>query len=203
MPVRGVTALPIHQNRNEQDHKLISTLIKGCKQYDPDSQEMLYKKYYGYAMAIALKYCSKKDDANEVVNDSFMKVFENIQSFEISRPFKPWLRRIIINTSIDKTRKLKRHSNHMEFEDEHGDVKINGETELTVKQIYRLINRLSTMHKFVFNLYEIEGYSHSEIAEMLDIGESSSRTYLFRAKRELRQLYQTYFLENHEEARSE
>src|SRR5690625_7287591 len=79
-------------------------LIKGCRKNNPHSQKKLYKKYYGYVTGVALTYCAERADAEEIVNDSFLKVFEHIRSFDTTRPFKPWLRRIVINTSIDKAR---------------------------------------------------------------------------------------------------
>lgn len=193
-----MTALQIERNvRHENDDSLIE-ILAGCRSNDADSQEKLYKQFYGYALAVAFKYCSTKEDAVEAVNDSFIKVFDKIDTFDFSRPFKPWLRKIVINTSIDKIRAMSKYNNQTGLKDYHQNVNGNAESELTVKQIYRLINRLPVLHKFVFNLYEIEGYSHSEIAEMLNIRESSSRTYLTRAKATLRKLYNQLFFDGHE-----
>lgn len=173
----------------DSEEKKLTQIIIGCRENSPESQKKLYKKFYGYALAVALTYCTTKDDADEVVNDCFMKVFDHIKSFDTSRPFKPWLRRIVVNTSIDKARANRRFRDHVDIETStqasHHDV----EADLNAKQIYKMLNRLPELLRFVFNMYEIEGYSHKEIAEKLDIAESSSRTYLTRAKSQLREIY--------------
>lgn len=175
--------------------KNLTEIIEGCRDYEEDSQEFLYKKFYGYALGVALTYCSKRPDAVEVVNDSFMKVFRNIKTYDISEPFKPWLRKIVVNTSIDKARANKRFNNHMEIDAIRPASSVDVESELNAKQIYRLLNELPELLRFVFNMYEIEGYSHREIAEKLGIAESSSRTYLTRAKAQLRELYRNLFMD--------
>ncbi|MCC5940681.1 MAG: RNA polymerase sigma factor [Balneolaceae bacterium] len=169
-------------------------IIYGCREQDNNSQKELYKLYYGYAMGIALAYSISRDDALEVVNDSFMKVFNNIQSYNISEPFKPWFRKIVVNTAIDKARSGKRFNHHVDIETTENESSVNVEAELNAKQIYQLLNELPDLLRFVFNMYEIEGYSHREISQKLDIAESSSRTYLTRAKTHLRQLYKQVFL---------
>ena len=173
----------------DSEEKKLTQIIVGCRENDPDSQKKLYKKYYGYVMAVALTYCAARDDADEVVNDCFMKVFDHIKSFDTSRPFKPWLRRIAVNTSIDKARANKRFRNHVGIENNPQVSQYDVESDLNAKQIYKMLNRLPELLRFVFNMYEIEGYSHREIAEKLDIAESSSRTYLARAKSQLREIY--------------
>lgn len=173
----------------DSEEKKFIQIITGCREENPDSQKKLYKKYYGYVLAVALTYCGARGDADEVANDCFMKVFDNIKSFDTSRPFKPWLRRIVVNTSIDKARSNKRFRNHVEIENNtqhsHHDI----ESELNAKQIHSMLNKLPELLRFVFNMYEIEGYSHREIADKLGIAESSSRTYLTRAKSQLREIY--------------
>lgn len=176
--------------------KSLPKIIEGCRNYKEGSQEILYKKFYGYAMAVALTYCTTRADAMEVVNDSFMKVFKNIKTYKVSEPFKPWLRTIIINTSIDKARANKRFRTQMEIDDLQLASSVDVESQLHAKQIYKLLNELPDLLRFVFNMYEIEGYSHREIAAKLDIAESSSRTYLTRAKAQLRQLYKQLFMED-------
>lgn len=179
----------------DSEQKKLEKIIGGCRNYEPERQEELYKKFYGYVLGVALTYCATRADADEVVNDSFMKVFENIESFDLSRPFKPWLRTIVVNTSIDKARAYKRFKNQVEIDEIQPASSVDLEAELHAKQIYKLLNKLPELLRFVFNMYEIEGYSHREIAGKLEIAESSSRTYLTRAKAELRQLYKKEFME--------
>ena len=180
----------------DSEQKKLKTIITGCRNHDPGYQEKLYKKFYGYVLGVALTYCTTRADADEVVNDSFMKVYNNIETYDTSKPLKPWLRRIVVNTSIDRTRANKRFKNKMEIDDLQLASSVDVESQLHAKQIYKLLNELPELLRFVFNMYEIEGYSHREIASKLDIAESSSRTYLTRAKSQLRQLYKQLFMED-------
>ncbi|MBC8053242.1 MAG: RNA polymerase sigma factor [Sphingobacteriaceae bacterium] len=162
-------------------------LIKGCKSGDLKAQELLYKQFYGYAMGVALRYLSNRDDAMEVVNDSFIKAFKGIRFFNDNQPFRAWLRRIIVNTSIDCHRKNSKHKEQLDIEYAANEGKAAEILEsLTAKDILNLLNALPDIHRMVFNLYEMDGYSHDEIAEMLTIPASSSRVYLSRAKERLR-----------------
>lgn len=86
---------------NDNDNKL-REIIRGCSRNDSKSQEKLYKHFFGYALSIALRYCQQRDDALDVVNDGFIKVFSGISGYDTSYPFKPWLRKIIVNTALDR-----------------------------------------------------------------------------------------------------
>lgn len=172
----------------------IEKIIEGCVRKIEKSQEMLYKKFFGYALSVAMIYTNHRSDAIEVVDDSFIKVFAEISRFDPSLPFKSWLRRIVINTAIDRCRKFNKH----QYSDESQAILIRDESasvesQLTAEDIIGLLNQLPPLHKLVFNLYEIEGYSHEEIAIQLNIPESSSRVYLTRAKKQLRELIPMHF----------
>lgn len=182
-------------NEEGNNNNDLAEIITGCRDYHESSQERLYKKFYGYALSVALTYCPTREDAVEVVNDSFLKVFKHIKTYNPSEHFKPWFRKIVVNTAIDKARATKRFAYHSEFDDRIQMSSVDVEAELNAKQIYKLLNELPDLLRFVFNMYEIEGYSHREIAEKLDIVESSSRTYLTRAKNRLRYLYRTNFMD--------
>lgn len=177
----------------EDEQRILAEIIDGCRANKSSSQEKLYKKFYGYALAVALTYCCTREDAVEVVNDSFIKVFKNIRTFISSEPFRPWLRKIVVHTSIDKIRANKKFHHHVEAEDMQQASRVDIESDLTAKQMYALLNELPDLLRLVFNMYEIEGYSHREIAARLEIAESSSRTYLTRAKARLRHLYRKFF----------
>lgn len=101
----------------------------------------------------------------------------------------------MVNTSIDRARKNKRFKNQVEISEIQPISSVDLEAELHAQQIYNLLNELPDLLRFVFNMYEVEGYSHREIAHKLKIAESSSRAYLTRAKSELRELYKTEFME--------
>ncbi len=169
-------------------------IIYGCKKKNGKSQEMLYKHFYGYGMSIALRYANSRDEAVEILNDSFLKVFDSIKSFDESQSFKPWLRKIVINTAIDYYRKfVKFNSNYdsryIPDEELSPDVIDN----LNVEDILKLLNDLPEVYRITFNLYEIEGYTHDEISKMLNIAVSTSRSNLTRAKQLLRASFQKKF----------
>ena len=191
--VFGVNGSACAKEADAEEKGRFKEIIDGCRANEPSSQEKLYKQFYGYALAVALAYCYSREDAVEVVNDSFIKVFRNIRTFVSTEPFRPWLRKIVVNTSIDRIRANKKYRNHVEDEDLQHVSRVDIESELTAKQMYALLNELPDLLRFVFNMYEIEGYSHREIADRLEIAESSSRTYLTRAKTRLRHLYGKLF----------
>ena len=169
-------------------------LIEGCLKGKARSQEMLYKHYYGYAMAICLRYANGKDEAKEILNDSFFKVFTKISQYDPKNPFRAWLRRIVINTAIDYYRRQQKHQyavDIQEIEYEESDASVLD--RLSAEDILLLMQKLPEHYRLVFNLYELEGYSHEEISKQLGIPESTSRTHLSRAKSKLREYIQKYF----------
>ncbi|HEY2583301.1 MAG TPA: RNA polymerase sigma factor [Mucilaginibacter sp.] len=162
-------------------------LITQCKSGSLKYQELLYKHFYGYAMGIGMRYCLNRDDSLEVVNDAFIKVFNNINKYNHDRPFKAWLRTIIVNTAIDRRRKEMKYMLNVELEDTAPI--FNNATaieSLGAQDILNLMKELPSIQLAIFNLYEIDGYSHDEISQLLAIPASSSRVYLSRAKEKLR-----------------
>ncbi len=169
-------------------------IIQECIKKKKKSQEVLYKKFFGYALSVALIYNNKRSDALDIVNDSFLKVFTNIAQYDASKPFVAWLRKIVINTSIDHLRR--NNKNHFLVEVDKQPIQDetpNAISHLTAQDIIKILNQLPHFHKTVFCLYEIEGFSHEEIAEQLGIPTSSSRVYLTRAKKQLRELLPVNF----------
>lgn len=161
------------------------------------SKAFIYKTYYGYVMAVVIRYIKFEMEAEEVTNESFVKVFKKLSSFvqheddeALERMFKSWMARIAVNTSIDALRSKKQ----MKFVDDEDDIElqklsVSMDSRLEVDDILKLLDGLSLIQKTIFNMYEIEGYSHEEIGQALGIPDSTSRTYLMRAKERLRELY--------------
>ncbi len=179
-----------------RDASLSQELIDGCKKKKVKCQELLYKQFFGYALSIALRYIGDRNKAIEVVDDSFMKVFDKICLYNTNQDFKGWFRIIIINTTIDKLRKeqiLTQRERKINGESVLMNDKCDADSGVHFTELYELTSSLPDIHRTVFNLFEIEGFNHREIAQMLDIPESSSRTYLTRAKKRLRDLYKKYF----------
>ena len=161
------------------------------------SKAFLYKKYYGYVMAVALRYTSQTMDAEEAVNESFVKAFRRLDAFEqhpedsvLEKTFKSWMARIAVNTSIDLLRAKKQTLSFEDTDDESPlAVAVVVTDTLAAQDILKLLDKIPALQRSIFNLFEIEGYSHEEIGKMLDIPESTSRTYLTRAKQRIRKLY--------------
>jgi RNA polymerase sigma-70 factor (ECF subfamily) len=164
-------------------------LIQGCKRGDRESQRLLYQHYYGYALSICCRYCHHNEVAVEVVNDGFMKIFQRIGQFNPESSFKAWMRRIMINASIDHYRKERKHLFHASIE--NVDVPIFnhiGTDELMYEELIRLIQQLSPAYRTVFNMYVIDGYSHEEISQMLKISTGTSKSNLSKARENLKRM---------------
>ena len=172
----------MHQQLRITEEEIIGQCKTGSLKY----QELLYKQFYGYAMGISLRYSVNRDDAMEVVNDAFIKVFNAINNFNSDKPFKAWLRTILVNTAIDRRRKDLKFQLNVELENAMPAISVNGIETLNVQDILKLMNELPTIQMTIFNLYEVDGYSHDEIGQLLAIPVSSSRVYLSRAKEKLR-----------------
>jgi RNA polymerase sigma-70 factor (ECF subfamily) len=162
-------------------------LIYDSLQRQPRAQEALYKLYYGYGMGVALRYAHAAEVAAEIVNDSFMKFFSGSAKFELGKEFKPWFRQVIVNTAISRFRQERKHLFHTDAAEQA----IPDEAlldSLAAEALIELLQQLPDMHRMVFNLYEIEGYSHKEIGEMLGMSEGTSRSHLSRAKAQLQSM---------------
>jgi RNA polymerase sigma factor (sigma-70 family) len=171
-----------------------SGIIENCKSGKLKHQEIFYKHFYGFAMGICLRYAYTRTDASEMLNDSFLKVFHNISRFDPKYPFKAWFKKIIVNTAIDYYRKNASLLPTLEIEEvKNESFDINLIDALTYNDLKKLLDDLPEAQRLIFNLYEIEGYTHQEIAEKLKMTESTSRSYLTRAKKKLRILVEKYF----------
>lgn len=183
--------------RGEEDERTLSDLelIRRCSEGEPRSQELLYRRYFSFAMSVCIRYTRDQFEAMEIVNDSYMKVLGNIGDYDGSKPFRSWYGRILVNSAIDNYRRSEKHTSHLQISDmeatEEQEPTVNA--ELSANEILSLFNRLPDNYRLTFNLYEIEGYSHEEIGQMLDISTSTSRSNLSRAKKMLRDLYKKNF----------
>jgi RNA polymerase sigma-70 factor (ECF subfamily) len=167
-------------------------LIQGCIKQDRKCQKMLYKAFYGFSMAICLRYASDRDEAAGVLNQGFFKVFTKIETFDANRPFKAWLGRIMTNVSIDHYRaNLKMaYSDDLETA-EHLDDGTYTDSNLNYNDLLAMVQKLPQAYRTVFNLFAIDGYSHEEIADMLNINIGTSKSNLFKARQKLKQMILT------------
>lgn len=167
----------------------LQILVEGCLKGDRKSQENLYHRFYAYGMSVCLRYTMSEDEAIEVLNDGFMKVFSNVDKFDESKPFHTWFRRILINTAINYYHKNKKHNQHQPIEEaSHIAIEQDILSQFSYQEIISIVQQLSPMYRTVFNLYVIDGYSHEEIAEVLEISVGASKSNLSRARANLRAL---------------
>ncbi len=168
-----------------------SDLVKRCAGGDIRSQEVLYRRYFSFAMSVCIRYTRDETEAMGIVNDSYMKVLDGLSGYDHSKPFKGWYGRILVNTAIDNYRKNLKLNETISIDTlgETGESDPEIETELSVSDILTLYSYLPANYRMTFNLFEIEGYSHEEIAGILGVTVSTSRSTLARAKKMLRELY--------------
>jgi RNA polymerase sigma factor (sigma-70 family) len=170
---------------NEQSNHIPSEtdLIKGCIDGNRQMQELLYKKFSQKMYGVCLRYSGNVDDANDLLQEGFIKVFKNLLKFRGDGSLEGWIRRIFVNTSIEHFRKKVKLYNVTEVQENTiEDTDLNILDTLAEKDIIILVNELSPGYKTVFNMHVIEGYSHKEIADMLGITEGTSKSQLARAK---------------------
>lgn len=175
--------LRIHLEASEQD--FISALI-GREKW---AQKIVYEQLYSELLMVCMRYASNNQDALDILHDGFIKVFNNISKYKVGTSFESWIKRIMINTSIDYYRREKRR--WTEDIDTAYEIKSANETaieKMSEKEILVSIQQLTPAYRMVFNLYVIEGYSHREIAQALNINESTSRSNLVKARGKLREL---------------
>jgi len=182
----------VPEPKEEISSKVLTGCVKGKRKY----QEALYKQFYAYGMSICLRYAHNREEAVEVMNDGFVKVFKNISKFKVEQSFKGWFRKILINTAIDYYRKNSKHYNHLDediIDEEVHD--LNAVNSLELVDLMNLLNELPEQYRLTFNLFEVEGYSHEEIAKLLNIAIGTSRSNLARAKKILRKIYTRNYIQ--------
>lgn len=157
--------------------------IEGCKRQDSRAQESLYAQYSGKMYALCCRYVPSKMEAEDVLVVAFTKVFERIDQFKAEGSFEGWLRRIVVNESLTYLRRNKNMYLETEIEavDKNPDFG-QLENHLEADDLLRMVGELPTGYRMVFNLYAIDGYTHKEIAEQLEISENTSKSQLSRAR---------------------
>ncbi|MCP9199352.1 RNA polymerase sigma factor [Gramella sp. GC03-9] len=165
---------------------VLKNLIYQCKKHDRSSQEQLYRLFSAKLFAVCLKYSENKQQAEDNLQDGFVTIFEKISQYNHSGSFEGWMKRIMINTALQKHRQQKVYglNNEDQLEEEEFEV----ETEnLEVDFLMECVQSLPDRYRQVFNLYVLDGYSHKEIASMLNISEGTSKSNLARARKTLQE----------------
>lgn len=161
-------------------------LIKGCIRENIVFQEKLYLMYCGKMMGVCLRYLTSREEAEDVLQEGFIKVFDKIGSFRQDGPIEAWIRRIMVNTAINQLNRNKwqKHTEDIDKVSEydgHGHDSIS--ENINAKDLLKIIEKLPSGYRTVFNMFAIEGYGHKEIAEMLEISESTSKTQYMKARK--------------------
>jgi RNA polymerase sigma factor (sigma-70 family) len=161
-----------------------SDLIKGCIAGDRRMQEELYRRFSPKMYAVCLRYANNADDAQDLLQEGFIKVYRNLHRFRAEGSFEGWIRRVFVNTSIEHFRKKSTRLSMVTDKEENTieDADITALHKLAEKDSINIIQELSPGYRTVFNLYVVEGYSHKEIGELLGISEGTSKSQLARAK---------------------
>lgn len=172
----------------------LEAIIAACKKSDRRAQQQLFSLFYGKMMAVCLRYIHDRDSAQEVLQEGFIKVFDNIKGYDSKGSFEGWVRRIMANCAIDFIRKVRKDTlltdDDRDFRQATTDEEEDDWEMTTIKAEVAMeaIQQLSPAYRTVFNLYVIEEYTHREIAELLGISEGTSKSNLSKAKMNL-QLY--------------
>lgn len=168
-------------------------MIKGCLAEDRLAQKALYEYFYGKMMGLCLRYSNNQEDAKDILNEGFIKVFRYLNRYKVGTSLSSWIRRIMINTAIDFYRKSIRHRTE-DIEYAYGESVPGADavSQCSAGEIRETIQKLPPSYRAVFNLYAIEGFSHREIAKILDISESTSRSNLVKARNKLKKLLSPY-----------
>lgn len=177
----------------------IENIIKGCRRKESVAQKLLYEEYSGCMFGVCLRYSGSKQDAEDILHEGFLKIFEKIGQFKSRGSFVGWMRKIMVNTALEKYRNQYRvvqmNDDTKGFEQvSHEDLTEN----LTVKELMNFIQDLSPQYRLVFNMYAIEGFSHKEISTTLNISEGTSKSNLSRARTILQEKVKIHY---HQEIR--
>lgn len=173
------------------------TLIQNCVKGDPVAQRKLFEKFAPKMMTVCLRYLKDVQEAEDVLQDGFIKIFQKIDAYQFTGSFEGWMRKIIVNTALDQIRRNRK----MGFSEEFDTIEYKMESsdhifeDLVAQDLMKLIANLPDGYKVVFNMFAIEGYSHKEIGELLGISENTSKSQFSRARAYLRNKLETLKIE--------
>ncbi len=175
----------------------IDELVRGCQRKEPDAQRKLYKRIASKMFGVCLRYAANQTEAEDFLQDGFVKIFTKIDQFNFNGSFEGWARRIMVNCAIENCRKM----NMLYTVDEirEYDTQLSADnvlSSISYNELLQIVQQLTPQYRTVFNLFAIEGYSHQEIGQMLNISESTSKSNLLRARNVLKdkieELYGTH-----------
>lgn len=171
------------------------TLIQQCIEGNAKAQKALFDKFAPKMMAVCMRYVSSRMEADDVMQEGFIKLFANLPNFRFEGSFEGWLRRIFVNSALDYIKRNKRSTMEASLDQVQELSSVGTSDALQEADLLKIIQAMPTGYKTVFNMYAIEGYSHKEIGEMLQISENTSKSQYSRAKTYLQSQLEKYDIE--------
>lgn len=179
----------------------VEKLVADCVRNDRKSQQIFYKTFYGKMLAVCMRYTRNREEAQDILHDGFIKVFERLKSFENKGSLEGWVRRLIVNNAIDHIRCRKDYfmtAGDEDFADsvvdEHEEyLEVEKMKQMKAEKVIALIQHLSPAYRTVFNMFVIENMPHNEIAEYLGISVGTSKSNLAKAKERLKELFDQHY----------
>ncbi len=190
--------------KQEEKHLFVqdqqeSELIKKCLDNDPAAQNKLYNLFAKKMMAVCYRYSKNLEDAEDTLNEGFMRVFEKLSSFKGSGSFEGWIRKVMVNVALEKFRKKNIQFSDVNLNDAAHAVQMDKQedvlSQLNAKELLNLVQKLPPVYQMVFNLYVFEGLKHKEIADQLGISEGTSKSNLSDAREWLKKGIETLYEE--------
>ncbi|MEX1240108.1 MAG: RNA polymerase sigma factor [Cyclobacteriaceae bacterium] len=171
------------------EDKELYQLLDACRKGYRSGQDRLYRNFYPYCMGVCLRYSRTKEEATEILNDGFLKIFSKLHLYSSGLSFKGWIRKVMINTAIDYFRRNEKHYHSLDIS--HVQYEPSAESvidQLSEREIISAIQLLPPSYRMVFNLYVIEGYKHEEIANQLNISVGTAKSNLAIARNKLQKI---------------
>lgn len=162
-------------------------LITKCIANNKEAQYALYKHFYASLMRVALRYTSSKDEAADILNNAFLKIFTKLNTYTFEGSLEGWMRKILVNTALNHLKSEKKYYQQKDINDFQDAFVWQDASSLEAEDLLKMIHSLPSPQKEVFNLFALEGYSHKEIAELLHISEATSKWHLFNARKALQE----------------
>ena len=162
-------------------------LVEGCIKEDRKCQRYLWDKYAPKLLSVSIRYCKSREDAEDVLMEAFVKIFDKMEDFRFQSTLETWMRRIVVNASINKLR-ASRITDTIDSETNDLGYMDTAFDNMNAQQLLALLEKLPVGYRTVFNLYAIEGYSHKEISDAMGIDEGTSRSQLAKARKALQEM---------------
>ncbi len=181
----------------------LQKLIEGCKKRDPECQKLLFKAFYGRMLGLCLRYSNQRDDAQDVVQEGFIRLFDKIDLYKETGSFEGWIKKIFVNIALDNLRRKKMQLISIDGEGYRKELRAHEKLDqslldrISQEKLLEAIQNLSPVYRTVLNLHVYEGYTHDEIASELGISAGTSKSNLSKAKVNLKKMLQKYVEAKH------